>query len=161
MTVDFGALMASMGDTLTVAVPSGDYDVFVKEADTVQSGSGKPMFKVKFVIENGPQAGRSLTNNFTVSTENPNALRWFFQHMAAMGLDRNFFSSGPSMDAVTSALVNRRCRIKVGQHMYNEQWVSDVKSVMPPLGGQGAVPQGVAGGAVPGGAPAFQTPAPN
>lgn len=160
MTVDFGSLMASMGEALSVTIPVGDYDVFVKSADAVQSSGGKPMIKCMFVIENGPQAGRGITNNFTISTENPNALRYFFQHMAAMGLDRAYFTGGPSLDSAASALVNRRCRVTVGQHMYNEQWQSDVKKVMPPLGGAGAVPQGVGGGAVPGGAPAVQTPAP-
>jgi hypothetical protein len=153
MTVDFGALMAQMGDSLTVTIPIGDYDAFVSEASAVQSQNGKPMIKIKFVIESGPQAGRGLTNNFTITTDNPNALRYFFQHMSAMGLNAAYFATGPSMEAVANALTNQRCRIKVGQHMYNEQWQNDVKAVLPPIGGAGAIPTGVGGGAIPGGAP--------
>lgn len=96
------------------ALPAGDYDCQCTSAEATQSGNGKLMFKCIFTVTTGPHAGRKVWNQFVVSPENPNALGFFFQHMAAMGLDRAYFAQNPPPEHVAAALLNRVCRLTVG-----------------------------------------------
>jgi hypothetical protein len=124
------------------AVPAGEYDVEVATAEAAKTGGNnggtKDKIKVKFKIENGPHAGKSLFNDFVLSPENPNALGFFFRHMAALGLTREYFQGNPSLPVVAAALVGRRCRVKVSIRMWDEQERNQVDKVLPPLGGAAA-----------------------
>src|SRR4051812_33968171 len=96
-SIDFGQLMATMGQQLEI-IPVGDYDVVVKDATATTTKAGdKPMIKIKFSIENGTQAGRVLWQNVTITQDNQNALLYFFGNMKALGLDATFFAAGPSL----------------------------------------------------------------
>lgn len=164
--IDFGALMQQMGQQLEV-IPIGDYDVVVKsaEARTTNDGS-KPQLRVKFAVENGPQAGRTLWNSFTLSQENPNALLIFFTQMKALGLGPEFWSQpGITMEHAAQALLNRRARVNVGHRPYQGNMQPDIKRINPPLGGAmgGVAPgPGVPAPVAPGGlgGPAPMAPSP-
>src|SRR5262245_57177872 len=97
-------------------LPDGDYNVTVQKAQATTASTGSPMIKTTFVVEDGDHAGRKVFNNFVLTMDNPAALSFFFQHMAALGIDRTFFASlqgtpDQSMPQVAQALVSRRCRI--------------------------------------------------
>jgi hypothetical protein len=139
MTVNWGELMAG-GAAEFQPVPKGNYDVAVDTAEPKQSTTGKLMFAVKYKIESGPQAGRTVFNNITLTTDNPNALRYFFLNMKAMGLSQEFFATNPSPSAIAQALIGQRCRIEVDHRPYQGSMRENVKSIS------------AAGGIMPGGA---------
>ena len=139
-------------------LPSGQYDVQVAKAAHKLSKTDKSMYEVEFVITSGPYANRRLWNRYVISPESPKALAFFFAHMKALGLGPEFFATQPSDDAVALALVNKTCRVDVGQSSYNGQVRNDILKTLP--GGVGAsapTPAPGIGGqfapGIPGGAP--------
>jgi hypothetical protein len=156
--IDFGALMQQMGQQLEV-IPQGPYDVVVKTADATTTNDGsKPMLKVKFNIESGPQAGRPLYNNFTISQESQNALRIFFQQMQILGLDPAFWSQpGVTLEHAAVALVGKRCRVDVAHRSWQGAVQPNITRINPPLGALGA-PGPVAPGGLGGPAPMAPPP---
>jgi hypothetical protein len=156
-SIDFGQLMKTMGAQLEV-IPVGDYDVVVKTATAGTTKAGdKPMIKVKYSIESGPQAGRVVYHNITITQDNQNALLMFFGQMKALGLDASFFAAGPSLETVAQQLVGKRARVSLQHRQWQGATQVDVNRVNPPLGGQGAGP-GPAGLGAP--APVAAAPAP-
>lgn len=133
MSVNWQDLIDTAGET--GALPAGEYDVRVDSAEAGSSSTGKTMFKCKFTVVGGPLAGRPVWNNFVLSPENPNALSFFFQHMGALGLSRDFFASNPTAEATAQALVGRECRLKLSQREWNGSTRNNVDTVMPPAGG--------------------------
>lgn len=132
-TIDWNDLMNTAG-TAMEPVPIGEYDVELTKAEATSSSTGKPMWKVVFKITSGPHAGRNIWNNFTLSTENNNALGFFFAHMKALGLDRDFFARQPTPEQIAGALEGKHARIKVGHRPFQGVNRNDVKAIMPPLG---------------------------
>lgn len=130
---NWGALMDQVGAGFT-PLPVGEYDVVVDTAEATQSTTQKTMFKVRFKVESGPHAGRIVYNNFTISPENANALRFFFQHMGAMGLTREFFAGNPTPQQVADALLGRRCRIGVKHRTYQGTLRENVDKIVPATG---------------------------
>lgn len=135
--IDFGALLAEAEKSGGGAPPPPDtYDCYVEKADATKSASSqKTMFKCRFKIITGPQAGRIIFNNFVISPESAGALSFFFQHMGVLGLDRNFFASNPSPEQVAAALVGRQARLKIEHRDWNGKPQADVKEVLPPTPG--------------------------
>jgi hypothetical protein len=130
-------------------VPANTYDAEVVTATADKTGGGKDKFKVRFKITTGPHANQSLFNDFVISPEVPNAMGFFFRHMAALGLSREYFNANPTLSTVAAALVGRQCRLKVIIDVWNEQERNKVVGVLPPEGGPVAAPMPSASGAVP------------
>lgn len=119
------------------ALPDGTYDVKVISADGSKlTGNSKPMIVAKFQVQTGPHANRTVTNNFVVSLENPNAMSFFFQHMAIFGLDRNYFSQNPTTEQVAQAIVGRTCQIKTSTRNWNGRQLNNVDEILPSSGMQ-------------------------
>jgi hypothetical protein len=138
MSVDFASLMAQAGPM--EAIPVGDYDVVVKDAQAAESkNTGKPMVKCRFAIESGPHANRTLWWNAVISQESPEALAIFFRQMDALGLGSQFFAASPSIEQVAQNLVGKRARINVAHRQYNGATQPDIKRVSAPLGGNGGL----------------------
>lgn len=133
MSVNWGELMAG-GAADFQPVPKGNYDVFIETAEPTQSTTGKLMFKIRFKIETGPQASRTVFYNNTLTQDNPNALRMFFLNMKNMGLSQDFFAQNPSPSQIAGALIGNRCRIEVDHRPYQGQMRENIKSVLPAAG---------------------------
>ena len=138
--INWAELQQAAGEAGFDAVPAGMYDVIVDTASTKAASSGKNMIVVRFKIENGPEAGKSVFNQFVLSPENANALAFFFRHMAAMGLSEAYFQSNPPLERVAADLTGRRCRIQVSIREWNGSDRNNVDSVAPPAGGPAAAP---------------------
>lgn len=99
-------------------VPDGVYDAQVEQCEAKLASTGKPMVVARFKIISGPHANRVVVNNFVISQGNPNALRFFFQHMAVFGMSRDYFTSlGNNPDAlniVASNMIGRQARLTLG-----------------------------------------------
>lgn len=160
--VNWSDLQKAAGEAGFDPVPASVYDVIVKTAEAVKTQSGKDMIKVKYRITAGPYVDRMIFNQFVLTTDNANALAFFFRHMAAMGLGKEFFATNPRMDQVALALIERPCRVKVGVREYNGQDRNEVQQVMLPAPGT-AIPAPLPTGPValgPGGIDVFAPAAP-
>lgn len=111
-------------------IPAGDYLALVQDAVAAPATTGKPMVKATFRCLEGPFATRLVWNNFVLSKDNPNALKWFFRHMAVFGMDRSFFALNPSMEAVAARMKGQTVIISVtADREYGGQKQNDVKSL--------------------------------
>ncbi len=132
------------------AWPLGDYDFEVADANVKVSGngSGNEMLVTKLRCLVGPYAGKHITNNFVLTIDNPTALGIFFRHMAAFGLDDNFFAQigEGNLAPAAQALKGRRARITIGHRQWNGGTQNDVKAVNPLTDGlSNTLPGAVAG----------------
>lgn len=113
-------------------VPNGTYEAVVsKGAKAVKSQNDKDMIKVAFDILPGQPAKGKVFTQFVLSPENPVALGFFFRNMEALGLNREYFASNPSMEQVAAALEGRTARIEVSTREWNGSDRNEVKSVKP------------------------------
>lgn len=156
--IEWGTLFNDAKTASFEALPPGEYDVYVAEAEAkVAQTSGKQMIKTKLQVESGPHAGRIVWNNHVLSPDSPQAMGFWFREMKAWGLDTEYFTQGtPSMEMIAADLVGRRARIKTDKRTWNDQEQTDVKQIKPAVG-----PAPVAGSPAPSAAPApSATPSP-
>jgi hypothetical protein len=117
-------------------VPSGPYNVQVSKAEATTSSTSKPMIKVQLRIVGGPHDGRLLFDQYVITAGNPNALSFFFEHMAAFGLDRTYFASNPPLEQVAAALMGRQVAVSVGIKPFKGSDRNEVQAYSPITGGQ-------------------------
>lgn len=139
-TIDWANLQQQAA-AASMALPAGDYNLTVVQCTATQSKGGKPMFKTKFQVEDGPSQGRSVTNNFNLTTDNPVALRIFFRQMNALGLDSNFFAQNPTVEQIAAMMVGRRARVTLGVRKWQGEDQNEISAIAPALG---AGPSGIA-----------------
>lgn len=154
-SINWGDLRKAADDGGFEALPPNEYDVYVAKAEAARTSSDKDMVKVQFKVETGPNAGKTVFNQFVISPDNANALGFFFRHMAALGLNDAFFASNPSIEQLAASLENRRCRIRVSIRKWQEQERNNVDAILPPSSGSAApaTPGSGAPGAVPNAGP--------
>lgn len=161
-TVDFNAAMARAKQAGSFEpLPDGEYELVCLEATPTVASTGKDMIKAKWQVESGPHAGSKVFDQYVFSPDSDNSLSFFFQHMRHFGLDETFFSSLPpnsGMEPVAAALPGRKCRMQLGQRIWENRPRNEVLRIMPPSSPN---PIAAASGAVPGIAqPAAAAPAP-
>ena len=88
-------------------IPAGEYSFKVKDAETRQTANGKTKYTIKAEVQDGAHAGRLVWDDLIVSPESAGAMGFFFRKMKALGLDEQFFATGPNDDAITAALNGR------------------------------------------------------
>jgi hypothetical protein len=134
----FSDLVTAADEAGFFLFPADTYDVVIDSAEAGQTSTGKQQIKVKFRVVTGPYAGKNakIFNNFVLSPENANALSFFFRHMEAMGLPREYFMQNPRLQHVAAALIGRPCRIVISDtREYPEgsgKKQNDVTNIMPP-----------------------------
>lgn len=124
--------------------PDGIYDAVVTKSEAVAASTGKPMIKVVFRVLTGPEANKTVPNNFVLTVDNPNAFMFFVRHMAVFGIDHNTLAQLPTtvegLSAIAPHLVGKQARITVqaqpGRQLPN---VSRVETI--PGGMLSAAPQ--------------------
>lgn len=88
-------------------IPAGEYGFRVVEAVTGQTSTGKVKYTLKSQVQSGPHSGRLVWDDLIVSPDSNAAMGFFFRKMKALGLDENFWATGPSDDQITGALTGR------------------------------------------------------
>lgn len=144
-TIDFSRAIQEAKSASFEALPAGDYDVEVTEANATRSSNGKPMIKVRLKVLSGPYQNRSIINNFVFSVENAMALSIFFRHMKCFGLDEAFFGSlgaAGSLEPVAGALNGRRARVTLGIRQWNGEDRNEVTQIKPYTGAPQLAPTG-------------------
>jgi hypothetical protein len=162
MSYGFDDLLKIADEAGFTPLPIGEYDVMVASAEAKTTNQGKDAIKVQFQVLSGPCAGRKIFNQFTISPENPNAVGFFFRHMEALGLPREYFAQNPSLQHIAQTLLNRQCHIKVDHREWNGQTRDNVSAITRVNTGQQVPGQdpapAFAGSAMP--QPTVPTPAP-
>lgn len=148
------------------AIPAGEYDLYISTASAAQASSGKDMIKLTFVVESGPHEGSKIFSNMVISPESPAALGFLIRKLAALGIDREYLGSNPSLEQVADKLENRRCTAKVTVREFNGTDRNDVDALKPPADGithhaSGPVPADGLAAFMPTGTPAHQVHAPH
>lgn len=116
-------------------LPEGDYDVTVVESSAATTQTGKDMVKLKMRVDSGPHANRHVFNQHVLSTDNPNALSFWFQHMAAYGLTKDWFATTkPSIERIAAEIGGKRVRVTLDTRDWNGQKRNNVKSIKPAVG---------------------------
>lgn len=87
-TIPFDNLIENAEEVSTEAVPKGKYPSRVAETEWVKTKTDKDMLKVTFEIAVGPNKGRKLYSNLTISPESPKALGFFFKDMETLGVTK-------------------------------------------------------------------------
>ena len=123
---------------------TGDHEVVIVKTEATKSQNGKQMIKCDLKITSGPFAGRVIKHNFTLSPENTQAMKFFFQHMAALGLDEAYFDADPSMPQVAGDLLGRQAIATLEPNEWQGVTREQVKS-WKPSGGVVTVAQPLAG----------------
>lgn len=121
----------------------------VATAEAATTGTGKPQIKVRFVLTEGPYAGKSVFNNFVLTLDNGTALGFFFRQMEALGLNRTYFDANPPLTQVAAAIVKRPCLLDIGVRQWQGTDRNNVEALYPPEGGASATPAPAPGGYVP------------
>lgn len=148
--VNFAEAAQNFDPKTALVIPKGEYDVRVDDAESViAKSSGRSMVKVKFIVDNGPQEGRQLYNNFVWVPENDNAIRMFFTRMAYFGLDRDYFLKNPTLDQVAHDMIGKKVRVKVDHREWEEELQPDIKKIKAYLGVAGQMPGPGVGAAQP------------
>lgn len=127
-------------------LPNSSYDVEVAEAEATTTTTDKTMFKVTLTVIDGPHANRRLWTNLTISPESPGALGIFFSQMAAFGMSKEYFETGPSPEAIAANLEGKRVKVTTIQKEWGGSMRNEVKTIKP-LAAPGA---GQIGGGLPG-----------
>lgn len=111
-------------------VPVGQYNVRVDTAEFKYSSKGDPMFVVWFKIVDGPNQGRKLIRNMTLTDRSAGI---FFNQMKALGLDTEFFDAinDGDEDRVCAALIDNVATVTVEHREWNGKTQSDVKAIKP------------------------------
>lgn len=137
MSMTFGQLMQAAEeaggsfDTL----PEAEYNVEIVEAEYASASTGKPMIKVTFKVMDGPHAGRKLWNNFVMTTDNPNALRFFITHMKNLGVTDQWFASASALPPeqalrqLAPQLVGCRAQVTVKHREFEGTTRENIKAV--------------------------------
>jgi len=154
--LNWGQMMQESSDAFAPLDPN-TYTVRVKKADAKKSSTDKLMFVVTYEVIEGPRTGATTMNNITVSPDNPKAMFFFFQNMAAMGIGAEVFNTQPppTPEIIAQMLVGNTCSIKTSQRPYQGVMRDNVDEIKPATSGSGAmVPS------LPGQVPVPQTAAP-
>lgn len=128
--VNWGDLMSQAGSGFD-PLPNDAYEVQVTEAKATSTAKGKTMFKVTFTVTSGPFANRKLWSNLTVSPESPTALGIFFSQMAALGLTKDYFGTGPQPEQIATALVGKYATVTTVTREWGGSIQNDVKTIRP------------------------------
>lgn len=130
--LNFGEAIKRAKNASFDPLPEGTYDVICIEATPTESSTNKPMIRLKYQVESGPNAGSKVFNQQVFSADNDAALAIFFRYMAFHGLDEAFFSANPPWEQVAAALVHRRVRLVLGIRQWQGQDRNEVNQVLPP-----------------------------
>lgn len=167
MTVSWDDLIRDAGDAAKTfePIPEGDYDFEVVDVKAEMTKDGKKKkYNMKAKVVGGAHNGRFVWDNIVLTTDNPNALGFFFRKMASMGLDSEYFrTQRPTDEQIVATMKGRRFRAKIGHRMYNGEKKTEIKSYFPAASGAagGGLPPSVQGAvAPPAPAPQAAPPAP-
>lgn len=118
-------------------LPASDYPFVIQSAEYKPTSTGKDMFVIKAVVEDGPNKNRAVWHNFVVSPESAPAMEVFFRQMNVLGMGKDFWKRDPSNDQIINALKGRRFVGSVEVKPYNGVDRNNIKVIKAPKAAAG------------------------
>lgn len=118
-------------------LPASDYPFVIQGAEYKETSTGKDMYVIKAVVEDGPNKNRAVWHNFVVSPESAPAMEVFFRQMNVLGMGKDFWRSNPSNDQIINALKGRRFIGSVEVKAYNGVDRNNIKVIKAPKAAAG------------------------
>ena len=116
-------------------LPAGSYEVKVLEASAVKTkASNKDMFKVTFVVEGGPHAGRRLWSNLVISPESPKAMAIVMRQLSSLGV-RPLMEASASNEQIAAGMKDALATVKVSVGEYQGKPKNEVDGIAGRQGG--------------------------
>jgi hypothetical protein len=131
--------LKQQADDATKPLPNADYPITITKSELKKASTGADMVVVQMTVTAGDRQGRVLFNNFVFSPEKAFALKMWFDHLRAFGLDDNFFAQGPSLDQVAAALLGRSAIVTTEVREWQGRQMNDCKAFAP-AGGLAGMP---------------------
>jgi hypothetical protein len=122
-------LRENAGDDGVTRVPDGWYDCTIKSTKVGQTSSGYKKINTRFVVMNGPYAGGGVFKDFIITNDKPGGLKFFFRHMAVLGITNDQFTDDLSLEMLADRLLDRTAQVQVGTRVWNEQEYAEVKDL--------------------------------
>lgn len=129
-SLDMKALLANAEEVDTTPVPTGKYVSEVVEAEWTKTKTDKDMLKVVFKIAVGPEKGRKLYNNMTISPESPKSLGFFFAHLEILGCPKTVVGD-LSKQEIADRITGGRALLTVSHREYQGKTQAEVKYLDP------------------------------
>lgn len=162
-TYDFNALMQQAqaeGFGPREVLDTGTYLIQAKTSKVSKTQGGKDQLGVRWVVIEGPLAGRDFWENQTISPDSPKAMGMFFRWCAKFGMDQAFWQRQPqpSLAEVASIIQDVVLLAEVGQRTWgkNNDKTDNTVKVIENRGKGGAAPAA----SVPASAPVVPAAAP-
>lgn len=145
--ISWDQLLEQAGDTISdeyEPLPVDTYNLEVVEASHTITKKAPPrdMWRVQAKVVDGKYKNRRLFANVILDPASEGGLKYFFQKMGAMGLNREYFATKPSNDAISGALKGRAFRGKVIQRPYQGEIQNDIDRFLPPASSATPAPGG-------------------
>lgn len=164
--ISWNQLMAEAGPEIETSydpLPERDFEFEIVDASFTWTKKQPPkkMWKIQAKVVNDAEAkwnNRRVFNNMVRSPENPKAMNILLSQFAVLGLNRDYFATEPTDEAIATALKGRRFRGSVKQKPYNGEIQNEIVRFKPSQLAAGAVP-GAPAAAAPAGVPAPPMPA--
>ena len=115
-------------------LPAGSYEVKVLESSATKTKNGKDMFKVTFVVEGGPHAGRRLWSNLVISPESPKAMAIVMRQLSSLGV-RPLMEANASNEQIAAGMKDALATVKVSVGEYQGKPKNEVDGIAGRQGG--------------------------
>lgn len=116
-------------------LPVDTYDLEVVEAthSITKKAPPRDMWRIQTkVTSEGKYKNRRVFTSVLLDPSNEGGLKYFFQKMGAMGLNREYFQSRPTNDAISGSLKGRSFRGKIIQKPYQGEIQNEIDRFLPP-----------------------------
>lgn len=146
---------AQSGSKEFTPLEDGPYTFVIKDQPKHSDNNGNDSFSIRATVEDGPRKNASIIHYFNYNDNAWAAQNFFFEPLAALGLDGNFFDSNPNEDQIIRALHGKRFTAEVFVDEYNGNKRKKLKNFAP---ASGPAPQSGVPSATPAAAPAAPSP---
>ena len=112
----------------------GVYELQVKTGKVVESSTGKPMIRAVFNVLSGPSAGKVVSTDIVLTTDNEQALNIFMRKLQNLGVDpANYvqYDQDTALAMIAQAIQGAVITTKIGHHTWNKQVRNDVDLLSP------------------------------
>src|ERR1700735_2491448 len=144
-SLNWSELIQQAGEGGRTLVDKGTWNAIVESAEAGNDTSGNPAIVARFQFTDQPWVGvgARLKKTMSLNPEKPGTISFFFEHMAGLGLPKEWFAQLPAglqtLSYIAGVMKGRQCRLEINNTRdFNGRKVNDIERILPP-GGQVSV----------------------
>lgn len=109
-----------------------DYLVKLISARASLTKNEKDIFFLRFKVVSGEGEGLLIETELVFSPESPSAIQFFFQRMATLGADKDFFATDPKPGEICGKIMtDRTYRVRIRLREFNGRVKTDIVRINP------------------------------